>query len=165
FVEDLIKVRNADQEIQELGEINIRTEAVVDERFADEISGFTYQDAADARIAVETHLPDYIKYMYESPVPQATIFSEIYYEEGWNAYLDGNKIDYFRVNYLLRGMIIPEGDHTIEFKFEPQSYATANVISTTFSVVVLLLLVLGFWKEQKKGKDESEKELQSHDIV
>ena len=165
FVEDLIKVRNADQEIQELGEINIRTEAVVDERFADEISGFTYQDAADARIAVETHLPDYIKYMYESPVPQATIFSEMYYAEGWNAYLDGNKIDYFRVNYLLRGMIIPEGDHTIEFKFEPQSYATANVISTTFSVVVLLLLVLGFWKEQKKGKDESEKELQSHDIV
>ena len=100
------------------------------------------------------HLPDYIKYMYESPVPQATIFSEIYYEEGWNAYLDGNKIDYFRVNYLLRGMIIPEGDHTIEFKFEPQTYATSNVMSSVFSIIVLLLLVLSLIRYNKNKDGE-----------
>lgn len=154
FVEDIVKVSNADQEIQEIGDINPRTEAVVDERFADEIAGFNYQESADARIAVETHLPNYIKYMYESPVPQATIFSEMYYADGWNAYIDGEQVDYFRANYLLRGMIIPEGSHTIEFRFEPQSFATSNVVSSVFTVVVLLLLAFGFWWEQKKKKDE-----------
>lgn len=165
FVEDLVKVQNADQEIMELGEINVRSEAVVDERFADQIGGFKFQDAADARIAVETHLPNYIKYMYESPVPQATIFSEIYYAAGWNAYLDGNKVDYFRANYLLRGMIIPEGEHTIEFKFEPQTYATANTVSSIFTILVLLLLAFGFWNERKKGSTESEIEAQSSDVI
>ncbi len=155
FVEDLIKVNNADAEIAELSEFNTRSEAVVDERFESQISGFNYSESADARIAVDTHLPNYIKYIYESPVPQATIFSEMYYADGWNAYLDGEKVDYFRANYMLRGMIIPEGTHTIEFKFEPQSYATANVLSSVFSVAVLLLLAFGFWKE-KKGKEEPE---------
>ncbi|NEN22724.1 YfhO family protein [Cryomorpha ignava] len=154
FVEDLVKVSDADQEIQELGDIDIRTEAVVDERFADELSGFSYQEAADAQIAVETHLPNYIKYLYESPVPQATIFSEMYYADGWNAYLDGKKVDYFRANYLLRAMIIPEGVHTIEFKFMPQSFATANIVSSIFTVAVLLLLVFGFWSERRNMKSD-----------
>src|SRR5690554_3526806 len=165
FVEDLTLVKDADAEILELDEINIHTEAVVDERYADQVSNFTYVDAADAAIAVKTHLPNYIEYIYDSPVPQATIFSEIYYPAGWNAYLDGEKVDYFRVNYLLRGMIIPAGEHTIEFKFEPESYATANTVSSIFTIAVLILLTLGFWKEQKKGKDESEKELQSPDVL
>jgi len=155
FVDDLVKVANSDAEIQELGEIDPRIEAVVDERYADLISGFSYTEAADAQIAVETHLPNYIKYIYDSPVPQATIFSEMYYADGWDAYLDGEKVDYFRANYLLRGMIIPEGAHTIEFKFEPKSYATANVLSSVFSIIALLLLAFGFWKERKDGsKDE-----------
>ena len=149
FVEDLVKVADADAEIQELGEIDPRREAVVDERYADLISGFSYTEAADAQIAVETHLPNYIKYIYDSPVPQATIFSEIYYADGWDAYLDGEKVDYFRANYLLRGMVIPAGAHTIEFKFEPQSYATANVVSSAFSILALVMLAFGFWMERK----------------
>lgn len=142
FVEDLISAKDADAEILEVGEIDVRAEAVVDQRYADQISNFKYADAADAAIAVKTHLPNYIEYIYDSPVPQATIFSEIYYPAGWNAYLDGEKVDYFRANYLLRGMIIPAGEHIIEFKFEPQTYATSNIVSSIFSIVVLLLLVL-----------------------
>lgn len=142
FVEHLVSAKDADAEIIELGEIDVRSEAVVDERYADQTSNFKYADAADAQIAVKTHLPNYIEYIYDSPVPQATIFSEIYYPAGWNAYLDGEKVDYFRANYLLRGMIIPAGQHTIEFKFEPQTYATSNIVSSIFSIVILLLLVL-----------------------
>src|SRR5690554_516065 len=165
FVEDLITVEDADAEILELGEIDVRTEAVVDNRYADQISSFSYADAADAGIAVETHLPNYIKYIYDSPVPQATIFSEIYYPAGWNAYLDGEQVDYFRANYLLRGMVIPAGQHTIEFKFEPQTYTTSNVVSSVFTIIVLLLLILSLIRYNKNkveiggalAPDESEK--------
>lgn len=150
FVKDLRKVKDADEDVVAIGNIDPKTEATVTPEFTDQISGFSYQEAADAKIAVDTHLPNYIKYIYDSPVPQATIFSEIYYADGWHAYLDGEPADYFRTDYLLRGMIIPAGSHTIEFKFEPQSFATANVVSSVFSVAVLLLLVVGIWK----GRDE-----------
>ncbi len=150
FVEDIRKVNDADEDVVAIGNIDPKSEATITPEFADQVSGFSYQEAADAKIAVDTHLPNYIKYIYQSPVPQATIFSEIYYADGWNAYIDGKPADYFRTDYLLRGMIIPEGSHTIEFKFEPQEFATANMVSTIFSVAVLLLLVAGLWK----GREE-----------
>lgn len=154
FVENIIEVPDDDREIIKIGEIDPKSEATVNERFSDQVSGFEYRESADAQIAVETHLPNYIKYIYDSPVPQATIFSEIYYEDGWHAYIDGEPADYFRTNYLLRGMIIPEGSHTIEFKFEPQSFVTANVVSSIFSVVVLLLLAIGIWKGRQEVVSE-----------
>lgn len=153
FVDDLIKVKDADEDIIKIGTIDPKTEATVDEEFADQISGFSFQEADDAKIAVDTHLPNYIKYIYNSSVPQATIFSEIYYADGWHAYLDGKPADYFRTDYLLRGMIIPAGSHTIEFKFEPQSFVTANVVSTAFAVAVLILLVVGIWKGREEEED------------
>lgn len=149
FVQDLVTVESADEEIVKIGEIDPEFEATVNADFADQISGFSYQEAADAKIAVATHLPNYIEYIYESPVPQATIFSEIYYASGWQAYIDGKPAEYFRANYLLRGMIIPEGEHTITFKFMPQAYVTANLVSTTFSVIVLLVFAFGLWKAKK----------------
>ncbi len=158
FVETILLADNADQEISQVGTLDPANEAVVDKRFAGQIEGFTYTDAADAAIAVETHLPNYIKYIYDSPVPQAAIFSEIYYDDGWLAYLDGVEVDYFRANYILRGMVIPEGAHEIEFKFEPTSYQTTNMMSTGFASLAILLFAFGFWrnrKEQLIDKDES----------
>ncbi len=149
FVSDLLQVENADEEIQMINSLDIRGEAVVDKRFADQISGFSYQESADAGIAVVEHLPNYIKYTYESSVPQAAIFSEIYYEDGWQAYLDGQPVDHFRANYVLRGMIIPEGTHEIEFKFEPVTYVRANVISHIAGVIVLLLVAFSLFREYK----------------
>ena len=80
------------------------------------------------------------------------MFSEIYYDKGWNAYKDGNKTDYVRANYVLRAMQIPAGTHKVEFKFEPEVYATGEKISFAGSVLVLLLFGGGVYAEMKNKK-------------
>jgi len=154
FVEYLKPAASADEEIMSLGELELRTEAVVGEDFQDMVRDFDHQASADARIAVKEHLPNYISYIYDSPVPQATIFSEIYYPEGWNAYIDGEPAEYFRANYTLRGMIIPAGSHTVEFKFEPQSYATASTISSISGVVICLILAFSIYKNYRSPEED-----------
>jgi len=139
FVGSLRQVADADEEIRAIGTLDFADEAVVDKRFSDLVKDFSFQEAPDAAITVVDHLPNYIKYTYQSPVPQAVIFSEIYYPEGWNAYIDGNQSPYFRANYLLRGMIVPSGNHTIEFKFEPSSFATASTVSLVSACLIILL--------------------------
>jgi uncharacterized membrane protein YfhO len=69
------------------------------------------------------------------------VFSEVYYPRGWNAYIDGKKADYMKVNYVLRGMVIPAGQHTIEFDFHPDSYYTGLTISK-WGLILLYLLLL-----------------------
>ena len=70
------------------------------------------------------------------------IFSEIYYKYGWKASIDGNPAEHFRANYVLRGMTLPAGSHTVTFSFEPESYRTGNKVSLAGSILLLVLLVL-----------------------
>jgi uncharacterized membrane protein YfhO len=81
------------------------------------------------------------------------VFSEVYYKNGWNAYLDGKPVPHFRVNYILRGMVLPGGQHSVEYKFEPKSYYTGNKISIA-SFILLLLAIAGFaFMEYRKPKE------------
>ena len=82
---------------------------------------------------------------------QFAVFSEIYYKDGWNAYVDGKLTPYFRVNYVLRGMEIPAGKHTIEFKFEPTIIEKGNTI-TLASYFLLLIIPIGWFFYEKKKK-------------
>ncbi|MBC7947020.1 MAG: YfhO family protein [Chitinophagaceae bacterium] len=82
--------------------------------------------------------------------PQFAVFSEVYYSAGWNAYVDGKKSDYVRTNYTLRGMSIPAGAHTIEFKFEPASVKSGRQITMIGQILVLLLLAAGVFLEIRK---------------
>ena len=77
------------------------------------------------------------------------VFSEIYYKDGWNAYIDGVKSDYFRVNYVLRGMSIPAGKHIVEFKFEPSVFVNGERISLASSIILLLILFFVSYRELK----------------
>ena len=84
---------------------------------------------------------------------QFAVFSEIYYDKGWNAYLDGAKTEYCRVDYVLRGMSVPAGKHVIEFRFEPKSVATGNLISSASALVVYLLLIGAIvWEFRRRKK-------------
>jgi uncharacterized membrane protein YfhO len=88
------------------------------------------------------------------------VFSEIYYDKGWNAYIDGFKTEHIRVNYILRAMIIPEGIHTIEFKFEPKTYAMSQKVAlgTSILVVLILLGMIGYSIKKCKTTVKEEKE-------
>ncbi|HKK38153.1 MAG TPA: hypothetical protein VJ949_01915, partial [Cryomorphaceae bacterium] len=161
FVEYIQVVENADQEILALDELELKSEAVVHDDFSKMVEGFTFQQSADAVIAVEEHLPNYISYIYDSPVPQAVVFSEIYYPAGWNAYLDGELVDHFRANYALRGMIVPEGSHKIEFKFEPESYAQASMISTGAGLIVFFFFLFALYRYFKTPEEDIYEDLMS----
>jgi uncharacterized membrane protein YfhO len=93
-------------------------------------------------IRLAEYRPNYLKYTTNADANQLAVFSEIYYDKGWDVYIDGNKSEYIRADYVLRSMVVPEGAHTIEFKFEPQSYYKGRTI-TLVSSSLLLLLVIG----------------------
>ena len=82
------------------------------------------------------------------------MFSEIYYDKGWNAFIDGKPSPYCKVNYVLRGMSVPAGDHTIEFRFEPKSYVTGNQLSVWAAIITYLLIIAAGWQlvsDYRKG--------------
>lgn len=161
FVEFIDVAESADEEILALDELDLRTEAVIHSDFSDAVADFTYQESADAAIAVEEHLPNYISYLYDSPVPQAVVFSEIYYPEGWNAYVDGEPVEHFRANYTLRAMIVPAGSHKIEFRFEPSTYETASIISTSAGLVVFFFFLFAIYRNFKTPEKDIYEDLMS----
>jgi uncharacterized membrane protein YfhO len=80
-------------------------------------------------------------YKSNNSVAAAAIFSEIYYPEGWNCYLDGKTIENFRANYVLRGVVIPAGSHTISWKFEPKSFEKSSTWSLIGSILTLIIFI------------------------
>ena len=94
--------------------------------------------SSEGTIRLIEYKPDYLKYEASLSDKGFAVFSEIYYPIGWKATIDGSPSDIKRVNYALRGMEIPSGNHTIEFIFEPASYYTGNIISLTGSVLTIL---------------------------
>ncbi|MFD1604939.1 YfhO family protein [Flavobacterium artemisiae] len=104
-------------------------------------------------IKVVQYKPNYIKYKSDNEKDGLAVFSEVYYKNGWNAYIDGKLTNHFPVDYVLRAMEIPGGKHTIEFKFEPQVIKTGGTITLVSSIVMLLLLAAGIYFEKFYRKD------------
>jgi len=147
FVNTVNIVANADAEIAALNGFNPATTAIVDTRFSEQI--INDLDNTNASIFLTEYKPNYLKYNSNSTIDGIAIFSEIYYDKGWNAYVDGELSPHFRANYVLRGMQIPKGNHSIEFKFEPSTYKTGETISLASSIILLLLLSFVSFKEIK----------------
>jgi hypothetical protein len=135
FVKSIKWVANADDEIVALNEFDPSLLAVVDERFRTEIQ----ENFGSGSIELVDQRLNRMKYVSNSATDGFAVFSEVYYQPGWNAYVDGQLVSHVRVNYVLRGMNVPAGEHTIEFKFEPTSYSTGEGISYASSVLILLL--------------------------
>lgn len=104
-------------------------------------------------IKLVKYKPNYIKYQSDNGKDGLAVFSEIYYKNGWNTYIDGKLTDHFPVDYVLRAMEIPGGKHTIEFKFEPQVVKTGSTIALASSIGMLLLLIGGIYFEKIFRKD------------
>jgi len=134
-------VNNADQEIAALNMINPADQAVIDKRFAPEVKNVQIQYDPDAQLKLTSYSPNEIDYHYKGQGNQMAVFSEIYYPKGWNVYINGKKVPYFRTDYVLRGMVLPAGDYDIKFRFQPASYRVGNNISMASSAILLLLLL------------------------
>ncbi len=146
FVDDYAKVKNADEEMTMLSKFNPKKTAIIDERFKtviDKLPEPQFFSLDTGYIVLTAYKPNHLTYKSGTKSDRLAVFSEIYYDKGWNAYVDGFLTDHIRVNYILRGMIVPKGVHTIEFKFEPKTYAISQKIAFSSSVLVVLLL-LGF---------------------
>jgi hypothetical protein len=133
-------VSNADEEMAALDSTNLRDTVVVENSYKNLISFMPVADSS-ATIKLIENLNDKITYQFKAKTNQFAVFSEVYYDKGWDAFIDGKPAPYCRVNYVLRGMAVPAGDHTIEFRFEPHSYLVGNTISTWASLLTYLLLI------------------------
>ncbi len=141
LVDDYQIVNNADEEIMALTGFDPATTAIIDKRFEDELNGLKIANDSLAAISFLEYKPNYLKYTSNTKSDQLAVFSEIYYKDGWNAYIDGELYPHFRVNYVLRAMVVPEGSHTIEFKFEPEIYKKGEAVSLASSLLLILLVV------------------------
>ena len=157
FVKDVKLVKSSDEEMQALDKIETMDVAVINQKeFGNLVKNTTFQKDSLAVISMVKYKPNYLKYASDNANAGLAVFSEIYYANGWNAYIDGKKTEHFRTDYILRGLLIPAGKHTIEFKFEPQVVKTGSTIALASSIGMLFLLVGGIYFERRKMWFKSE---------
>jgi hypothetical protein len=155
FVKNVTMVNNADEEIKAMDNFSPANTAIVDKKFESELGSFKGDKDYQSTIKLTSYKPNYLVYEAKNlKANQLAVFSEIYYNKGWDAYIDGNKTPYLRANYVLRAMVIPAGDHKIEFKFEPKSYYVGEKVSLAGSVLLVLFLGISLFFEFRKKKEK-----------
>ena len=152
LVREVKTVQTPDQEIAALTDLDPATTAVVDAGKFPAVKAGPIDPGAGA-ISLTKYTPETLTYAANLTAPAVAVFSEIYYADGWNAYLNGKLVPHFRANYVLRAMSLPAGQHTVEFRFEPAAYALGNTVSLISSVLLVALLGLAGWRGwQQRGR-------------
>ena len=141
LVKGIKYVEDANDEMDALDSTHLKDTAVVEKMYQAQIKQLPVADSS-AYIKLKQNLNDKIEYSFHSITPQFAVFSEVYYPAGWNAFIDGNKTNYVKVNYVLRGMFVPAGDHQIEFRFEPKSFTTGRTITIIANIIVFLVMII-----------------------
>ncbi|MEC3964697.1 YfhO family protein [Flagellimonas halotolerans] len=146
FVNQLVPVSSANEEILKLKDFNSKTQAVVNTKQYPELTKFRYSVDSLAQIKLVDYRPDYLKYTSNNSNDGFAVFSEMHYPSGWNTFIDGEPQKHYEVDYALRGMKVPAGTHEIEFKFEPEVVETGSQITLAANILLGLMIVggLGF---------------------
>lgn len=153
FVKNIKLVKNADEDIKAFGKIDTRNEATVnDYEFGSWLKSEqkTFNTDSLATIKLDLYKPNHLIYTSNNTNDGFAVFSEIYYKNGWKATIDGKESSIFKVDYTLRGMQIPKGKHTIEFKFEPQVVKTGSTITLISFIIMVLVIVAGIYFDRKR---------------
>lgn len=149
FIEKLQAVNSPNEEILILDSIPTKKVAVFDISKTKDLQAKTFIVDSLASIKLLESKPNYLKYTTNNNQDGFAVFSESYYGDGWNAYINNTLVKHYRVNYMLRGLDLPKGNHTIEFKFEPQVVKTGSTIALASSIVLVLLILGGLYFEFK----------------
>ena len=152
FIDTIKTLKNDTEVFKALENANFQQEVFITENEKVKIPNIkdNYNKSTLAHITLSKQQPNQLEYQSSNSHDGFAVFSEIYYT-GWNAYIDGKKVDHQMVNYTFRGMFIPKGKHEIIFKFEPKIIRTGTNITLLFSIITLLgigyLLYLEFFRK------------------
>lgn len=151
YVDNLTYVDNANAEIERVGKMDIRHEAVADKRFETQLKTAVKQDSTSV-VKLTSYMSDRLTYDVNSSKGGVIVFSEVYYP-GWTATVDGQPVELGRVNYLLRAVNVAPGKHKIELAFHPKSVTTTETIAyVAYAVLLLAILLLAYIEYRKKRK-------------
>jgi len=153
FVSKVEFVKNTDGEMKALDKFNSKETAIINENEFPLIKNKAFAKDSLASITLETYKSNNSKYTSVNSKEGLAVFSEVYYEKGWKAFVDGKEIPIMRADYTLRAIIVPAGKHAIEFKFDPQVVKTGGTITLISSIGMLFLLVGGVYIERKKKNE------------
>ncbi|MDT0685625.1 YfhO family protein [Autumnicola psychrophila] len=153
FVEDVKWVDSANEEILTLKEVDLQNTAVINEEFKD-ILGDNVGFNAKAEIELVSEQPNELVYETSSDSNQLAVFSESYYQPGWQAYVDGKEVEHVQANYVLRAMNIPAGNHTVTFRFEPEVINTGSQITLASSIILGLCILGGIFYGFRRNRKE-----------
>ena len=147
FVLSVLPVSGPDAEIASIGEVDLRNVAVIGDDFAESreavqaaVSGPVPD--SDDYIELTSYAPGELHYRYAACMDRPAVFSEVYYPEGWVAEVDGERVDMFRCDWILRGILLPQGSHELVMKFCPEIYSTGKAASAACSWTLLILVLL-----------------------
>lgn len=138
FVEGVSVQQTPKSELEALEYVDLGKTAVVNEQAAKLDSKYD----ASGRMELTEYAPNYLKYEYEAPAKALVVFSEIYFPDGWTAYVDGEPMPYFAADYILRAMELPAGKHVVEWKFRAPGWAVSTTITAICSWIILLGVLL-----------------------
>lgn len=158
FVDKYILVDDPNAEILALNDFNPADTAIIDKRFAEMVQDKNLERDSNSVIVMDhqkPYNPDYVVYKTKTNKEQLAVFSEVYYAPDWRAYIDGKPADYFRVNYILRAMVIPAGEHTIEFKDEAPLMHKWDNITLIISILMICCMAGSLVWYYRKPKKES----------
>lgn len=153
FVSKVKVVKSADEEMKALNTLKTKEEATY--LLPDLTKGKSnFETGKDSTSTIEliSYKPNHLKYVSNNSKNGFGVFSEMYYKNGWKATIDGKDAEIYNVDYVLRGLEIPAGKHTIEFKFEPEVIKTGSMIALTSTVLVFLIIMFSiyYWRKQNK---------------
>ena len=150
FVDKITYVKNANEELDKLGQLDLRHEAVADARFRSQLGESKAQDSTSI-VKITAYEPNQLTYDVRSATGGIVVFSEIFYPE-WTATVDGKAVELGRVNYVLRALHVDKGHHTVVLTFDPKSVKQTETVAYLSYGVLLLVVLLGVYFKRKEDK-------------